>query len=79
MSFQELRNYERELHQFHLRLAVAGVAVLIAFTLLVGRFVFLQVVQRSPGYEGHGEPDSPVRMTAHRRRRLGRSPTLTAG
>jgi penicillin-binding protein 2 len=45
MSFQELRNYERELHHFHLRLAVAGVAVLIAFTLLVARFVFLQVVQ----------------------------------
>jgi penicillin-binding protein 2 len=45
MSFGELRNYERELHQFHLRLALAGIAVLVAFGLLAARFVFLQVVQ----------------------------------
>ena len=45
MSFQELRNYERDLHQFRLRLAVAGVAVLIAFGVLAARFLFLQVVQ----------------------------------
>jgi penicillin-binding protein 2 len=45
MSFAELRNYERELHQFHLRLAVAGIAVFVAFGLLAARFVFLQVVQ----------------------------------
>ncbi|WP_433285769.1 TIM barrel protein [Pseudonocardia sp. CA-142604] len=48
-------------------------------TEVLGGRVFLQVVQRSPGYEGHGEPDSPVRMAAHRRRRLGRSPALAAG
>src|SRR2546423_12029051 len=41
----ELRNYERELAQFHLRIGVAGVLVLIAFGLLAARFVFLQVVQ----------------------------------
>ena len=45
MSFAELRNYERELHQFRLRLAVAGFAVLVAFGILVARFFFLQVIQ----------------------------------
>jgi penicillin-binding protein 2 len=45
MSFQELRNYERELYQFRLRLAVAGFAVLLAFGVLAARFIFLQVVQ----------------------------------
>jgi penicillin-binding protein 2 len=45
MSFAELRNYERELYRFRLRLAVAGFAVLIAFGLLAARFIFLQVVQ----------------------------------
>jgi hypothetical protein len=41
----ELRNYERELAQFHLRIGVAGVLVLIGFGLLAARFIFLQVVQ----------------------------------
>jgi len=41
----ELRNYERELAQFHLRIGVAGVVVLVAFGLLAARFVFLQVIQ----------------------------------
>jgi penicillin-binding protein 2 len=41
----ELRNSERELQQFQMRVGVAGVAMLVAFTLLLGRFVFLQVVQ----------------------------------
>ena len=41
----ELRNYERELAQFHLRIGVAGVVVLVAFGLLAARFIFLQVVQ----------------------------------
>jgi len=45
MSFQELRNYERELYQFRLRLAVAGFAVVAAFGLLGARFIFLQVFQ----------------------------------
>jgi penicillin-binding protein 2 len=45
MSFGELRNYERELHQFHLRLAVAGIAVFVAFGVLAARFIFLQVVR----------------------------------
>jgi penicillin-binding protein 2 len=41
----ELRNYERELAQFHLRIGVAGIVVLIGFGLLAARFIFLQVVQ----------------------------------
>ena len=41
----ELRNSERELQQFQLRLGVAGVAMLVAFAILLSRFVFLQVVQ----------------------------------
>ena len=41
----ELRNHERELAQFHLRIGVAGVLVLIGFGLLAARFIFLQVVQ----------------------------------
>jgi penicillin-binding protein 2 len=41
----ELRNAERELQQFQLRIGVAGIAMLVAFAILIGRFVFLQVVQ----------------------------------
>jgi penicillin-binding protein 2 len=41
----ELRNHERELAQFHLRIGVAGVLVLIGFGLLAARFIFLQVIQ----------------------------------
>jgi len=45
MGAAELRNSERELQQFQLRIGVAGIAMLIAFGVLVSRFVFLQVVQ----------------------------------
>ncbi|MGQ0543973.1 MAG: penicillin-binding protein 2, partial [Betaproteobacteria bacterium] len=45
MGAAELRNYERELAQFQLRLGVAALVVLVAFLLLAGRFLFLQVVQ----------------------------------
>jgi len=45
MGAAELRNYEREVHQFQLRIGIAGVAVVIAFLLLAARFVYLQVVQ----------------------------------
>ncbi len=44
MNFGELRNTERELHDFQLRLGVAGIIVLVAFTLLFARFVWLQVL-----------------------------------
>jgi penicillin-binding protein 2 len=45
MLGREIRNSERELHQFQLRVGVAGLAVLIAFGLLGARFLYLQLVQ----------------------------------
>jgi penicillin-binding protein 2 len=41
----ELRNRERELQQFQLRIGIAGAAVLVFFSLLAARFFFLQVLQ----------------------------------
>ncbi len=46
MRLTELKNHERELHYFQLRIGAAAVAVLIAFGALFARFVYLQVVQR---------------------------------
>ena len=45
MGTAELRNHERELYQFQLRLGIAAVVMLIAFGLLATRFFYLQVVQ----------------------------------
>jgi len=45
MRLAELKNHERELYFFQLRIGVAGAAVLVAFVLLLARFVQLQVVQ----------------------------------
>jgi penicillin-binding protein 2 len=41
----ELRNSERELQQFQLRIGIAGIAMVVAFALLLSRFFFLQVLQ----------------------------------
>lgn len=41
----ELRDAERELHQFRLRLGVASTFVLVMFAVLFGRFFYLQVVK----------------------------------
>jgi penicillin-binding protein 2 len=41
----EIRNSERELHQFQFRIGIAGAAVLVAFGLLAARFLYLQVIQ----------------------------------
>ena len=43
----EYRDPELEVRRFHLRLAAAAVAVLIAFGVLLGRFVYLQVIQHA--------------------------------
>jgi penicillin-binding protein 2 len=43
----ELKNTERELHLFRLRLSAAVVLVLICFSLLAMRFVWLQVIKYS--------------------------------
>lgn len=45
MKTAQLRDHERELYAFHLRVGVAGFAVLAAFALLFARFFYLQVVQ----------------------------------
>ena len=42
----ELKNTQQELYNFRLRLAIAGLAVLLAFAVLAGRFFYLQVLQR---------------------------------
>jgi penicillin-binding protein 2 len=43
----EYRDPERELRRFHTRLATAGVLVLIAFGVLLGRFVYLQLIHHA--------------------------------
>ncbi|MGH8704929.1 MAG: penicillin-binding protein 2 [Burkholderiales bacterium] len=45
MRLAELRNHQRELYDFQLRVGFAGVAVLVAFALLLARFFYLQVIQ----------------------------------
>jgi penicillin-binding protein 2 len=45
MRLAELRNHQRELYYFQLRVGFAGVAVLFAFALLFARFFHLQVLQ----------------------------------
>src|ERR1700716_1473043 len=45
MASAEIRNNERELREFQLRIGVAAISVLVAFGLLAARFVFLQLVQ----------------------------------
>jgi 4-hydroxyphenylpyruvate dioxygenase len=42
-------------------------------TEVLGGRVFFEAVQRTGGYSGHGAPDAPVRMAAHRRARAARS------
>ena len=46
MLGQALRDQQRELSVFRNRLLLAGLLILTAFALLVGRFTWLQVVQR---------------------------------
>jgi len=45
MSVMELRNTERELHNFQIRIGVAGALVFGAFVMLLMRFAYLQVIQ----------------------------------
>ncbi len=41
----ELRNYDQELYWFQRRLSLAAVLVVLGFLALIGRFVYLQVIQ----------------------------------
>jgi penicillin-binding protein 2 len=45
MRLAELKNTERELYNFHVRMAIAAIVALLAFGLLLARFVYLQVLQ----------------------------------
>jgi len=45
MRLAELKNHQRELYYFQLRVGFAGVGVLLAFAILFARFFYLQVVQ----------------------------------
>ncbi|MGN9913859.1 TIM barrel protein [Phytohabitans sp. LJ34] len=45
-------------------------AYLHFYTEMLGSRVFFAVVQRVGGYAGYGDPSAPVRMAAHRERRL---------
>jgi penicillin-binding protein 2 len=45
MHLTEFKDHQRELHYFHLRIGIAGAFVLAAFSLLLLRFVYLQIVQ----------------------------------
>ena len=48
----EIKNTERELQLFHLRLTVLGLLVFVCFGLLMARFVWLQVYKHDD-YEGY--------------------------
>lgn len=45
MRLTEFKDHQRELHYFQLRIGIAGVFVLAAFSLLLLRFVYLQIMQ----------------------------------
>jgi len=45
MRLAELKNHERELRRFRVRVGIAGIAVLVAFGLLLARMIYLQVLQ----------------------------------
>jgi penicillin-binding protein 2 len=45
MRLAEFKDHQRELYYFQLRIGIAGVFVLAAFSLLLLRFIYLQVVQ----------------------------------
>jgi len=45
MSVMEMRNTERELHNFQIRIGVAGALVFGAFLMLLLRFAYLQIIQ----------------------------------
>src|SRR5487761_2470051 len=45
MHLTEFKDHQRELHSFRLRIGIAGGVVVAAFSLLLLRFVYLQIVQ----------------------------------
>ncbi|MBV8030322.1 MAG: penicillin-binding protein 2, partial [Betaproteobacteria bacterium] len=49
-----MRNNERELYEFHFRVGIAAIAVVVAFGILAARFVFLQIIQHD-AYQAKAE------------------------
>lgn len=45
MRLTEFKDHQQELHSFRLRIGIAGAVVVAAFSLLLLRFVYLQIVQ----------------------------------
>lgn len=45
MRLTEFKDHQRELHHFHVRLGIAGLFVLAVFSVLLLRFIYLQIVQ----------------------------------
>jgi len=45
MRLTEFKDHQRELHSFRLRISIAAVFVVVTFSLLLLRFVYLQIVQ----------------------------------
>jgi penicillin-binding protein 2 len=43
--YSSLNAQDGELHRFRVRIAIAGALVLLCFSVLIGRFVFLQIIQ----------------------------------
>src|SRR5688572_6378641 len=75
----EMRNTERELYLFQLRIGFAGAVVITAFALLLARFVYLQVVQHDY-YHTKAEDNriSIVPITPNRGNILDRNGTVLA-
>ncbi|MFG1927044.1 TIM barrel protein [Cryptosporangium sp. NPDC048952] len=71
---EQLATY-RDLGILHTADHPDGGAYLQVSTQLLGGRLFLLLVQRLDGYDGYGWADAPVRMAAHRRNRLARTPT----
>ena len=67
MGIAEMRNAERELHHFQVRIGIAATVVVVAFALLGTRFFFLQVV-RHDTYQAKAEENriSLVPVTPNR-------------
>jgi penicillin-binding protein 2 len=79
MGSDHLRNTERELYNFQMRIGVAGAAVFAAFLVLLLRFAYLQVVQHDY-YQTKAEDNriSVVPITPNRGNIVDRNGTVLA-
>src|SRR5207245_7720899 len=63
MRLAEIRDTKRDLYYFQLRLGVAAVIVFAAFTVLFGRFFYLQVIQHQY-YDTKAEDRKSTRLNS---------------